>query len=207
MEDLSTTRPKTVVHRLARDGFCSCRFDRYLMLPSANESIEHLQLGRQIGGRRIRVHGDYHLGQVLFTGRDFVIIDFEGEPARPIGERRIKRSPLRDIAGMIRSFHYAAHSALLRQAPLAPRPEDDLPLLQHWAQYWYVWVSVTFLTAYLDIVTQVGLVPEHPEQLKVLLDAYILEKAVYEIGYELNNRPDWVKVPLQGIVQLLEAGN
>jgi len=82
-----------------------------------------------------------------------------------------------------------------------------LPLLQHWAQYWYVWVSVAFLNSYLDIIRPVGLLPEDPEHLRILLDAYILEKAIYEIGYELNNRPDWVKVPLQGILQLLEAGS
>ena len=81
-----------------------------------------------------------------------------------------------------------------------------MPLLQNWAQYWYVRVSVAFLNSYLDIVTQVNLVPEDPEQLRILLDAYILEKAVYEIGYELNNRPDWVKVPLQGILQLMGTG-
>jgi len=169
--------------------------------------IERYKLIRKqkIPAVRIRCHGDYHLGQVLYTGKDFVIIDFEGEPARPLSERRLKSSPLRDVAGIIRSFHYAAHSALLRQASLAPRPEDDLPILQRWVQYWYVWVSVAFLTSYLDIVTDVGLVPEDKEQTIVLLDAYILDKAVYEIGYELNNRPDWVSVPLQGIIQLMET--
>jgi maltose alpha-D-glucosyltransferase / alpha-amylase len=169
--------------------------------------IERYQLIRKhkVSAARIRCHGDYHLGQVLYTGKDFVIIDFEGEPARPLSERRLKRSPLQDVAGLIRSFHYAAHSALIRQVPLSPRPEDDRPLLQHWAQYWYVWVSVAFLTSYLDAVRPSGLLPEDPEQLRILLDAYILDKAVYEIGYELNNRPDWVKVPLQGILQLLEA--
>jgi len=181
--------------------------DAQQVLDLEKEIIERYQSIRKqkISAVRIRCHGDYHLGQVLFTGKDFVIIDFEGEPARPLSERRLKRSPLLDVAGMIRSFHYAAHSALIHQAPLAPKPEDDLPLLQHWVQYWYVWVSVTFLNSYLDIVTQVNLVPEDPEQLRILLDAYTLEKAVYEIGYELNNRPDWLKVPLQGILQLMEV--
>ena len=160
---------------------------------------------QKISAARIRCHGDYHLGQVLYTGKDFVIIDFEGEPARALSERRLKRSPLRDVAGMIRSFHYAAYSALLRQVPLASRPEDDLPVLAHWAQYWYTWVSVAFLTSYLSEVQQARLLPQDPGQLRTLLDAYLLEKAVYEIGYELNNRPDWVQVPLQGILQLIEA--
>ena len=183
--------------------------DAQQVLDLEKEIIERYQPIRKqkISAARIRCHGDYHLGQVLFTGKDFVIIDFEGEPARSLSERRLKRSPLLDVAGMIRSFHYAAHSALIRQAPLLPRPEDDLPLLQHWAQYWYVWVSVAFLSSYLDIVKPVGLLPGDPEHLRILLDAYILEKAIYEVGYELNNRPDWVKVPLQGILQLMEAGS
>ena len=182
------------------------REDAQQVLDLEKEIIERYQPIRKqkISAARIRCHGDYHLGQVLFTGKDFVIIDFEGEPARSLSERRLKRSPLLDVAGMIRSFHYAAHSALIKQAPLAPRPEDDLPLLQHWAQYWYVWVSVTFLTSYFDVVEPVGLLPKNPEHLRILLDAYILEKTIYEIGYELNNRPDWVKVPLEGILQLMQ---
>ena len=154
---------------------------------------------------RIRCHGDYHLGQVLYTGRDFVIIDFEGEPARSLSERRMKRSPLQDVAGMVRSFHYAAYSASSHQAGLVSRPENELPILSQWAQYWYVWVSAAFLGSYIDTISQIDLIPKDTEQLKVLLDAYMLEKAIYEIGYELNNRPDWVKVPLQGIIQLIES--
>ena len=159
----------------------------------------------KIAAARIRCHGDYHLGQVLFTGKDFVITDFEGEPARSLSERRIKRSPLRDVAGMIRSFHYASHTALVKQSTLHNKPEDTLPLLKHWAQYWYVWVSAVFLHTYLDIIKPTGLVPEDPAQLKTLLDAFLLEKALYEVGYELNNRPDWVNLPLQGILDILEA--
>ena len=165
----------------------------------------HLIQRQSISAARIRNHGDYHLGQVLYTGNDFIIIDFEGEPARALSERRLKRSSLRDVAGMIRSFHYAAHNALLRQISLAPRPEDELALLQKWAQYWYVWVSAAFLTAYLNGIRQTNLVPKDSEQLKILLNAHLLERAVYEIGYELNNRPGWLKVPLQGILQLMET--
>jgi len=183
------------------------REDAQRVLDLQKAIIERYQLIRKqkISALRIRCHGDFHLGQVLFTGKDFAIIDFEGEPARPLSERRLKRSPLQDVAGMIRSFQYAAHSALLHQAPLAPRPEDDFPLLQRWAQYWYIWVSRVFLTSYLDIVSQSGLVPADPQQTEILFNAFILEKAVYEIGYELNNRPDWVRVPLQGILQLMET--
>jgi maltose alpha-D-glucosyltransferase/alpha-amylase len=158
---------------------------------------------RKIRASRIRCHGDYHLGQVLYTGKDFVIIDFEGEPARPLSERLLKRSPLRDVAGMIRSFHYAAHTTLLHQASSTLRSEY-LPMIEQWGQFWYIWVSATFLTSYLTVIGPARLLPEDTEELKILLDAYLLEKAVYELGYELNNRPDWVKVPLQGILQLLE---
>jgi maltose alpha-D-glucosyltransferase/alpha-amylase len=160
-------------------------------------------LQRKLNTMRIRVHGDYHLGQVLYTGRDFVIIDFEGEPARPLSERRIKRSPLRDVAGMLRSFHYASYGALFGQVP-GVHPED-FPALEPWARFWYTWVSVAFLKSYLAVAKDEPFLPKDPIELQILLDAYLLAKAVYELGYELNNRPDWLKVPLQGLLQLLVA--
>ncbi|MFC2042518.1 alpha-amylase, partial [Chloroflexota bacterium] len=183
------------------------REDTKQLLDMEKAIIERYGLIRQkkITAVRIRCHGDYHLGQVLNTGSDFVIIDFEGEPARSLSERRLKRSPLHDVAGMIRSFHYATNSALMKQVPLLSKPENDLPLLQHWAQYWYTWVSVEFLNVYLDTMAQTGLLPSDHDQLRILLDAFLLDKALYEIGYELNNRPDWLRVPLQGLLQLLEA--
>src|SRR5882724_4588 len=160
-------------------------------------------LQRKLNTMRIRVHGDYHLGQVLYTGRDFVIIDFEGEPARPLSERRIKHSPLRDVAGMLRSFHYASYAALFGQVP-GVRPED-FPALEPWARFWYTWVSVAFLKAYLAVAKDEPFLPKDPSELQILLDAYLLAKAVYELGYELNNRPDWLKVPIRGLLQLLVA--
>ncbi len=159
----------------------------------------------KIGAWRIRCHGDYHLGQVLYTGKDFIIIDFEGEPARSITQRRIKRSPLRDVAGMIRSFNYAAYTAMSQQVSLRDKPESTFPLLNQWAQYWYIWVSTAFLNAYLNTIRPTALLPENPDHLKILLDAFLLEKAIYEVGYELNNRPDWLRVPLQGILQMLKT--
>jgi maltose alpha-D-glucosyltransferase/alpha-amylase len=152
---------------------------------------------------RIRCHGDFHLGQVLYTGKDFVIIDFEGEPARPLGERRIKRSPLRDIAGMIRSFDYATYAALFQYIERGNLQLEQLRLVEPWTRLWYRWVSAVFLKQYLAVMANSELLPKSRPELGVLLDAYLLEKAIYEIGYELNNRPDWIKIPLQGVLQLL----
>jgi maltose alpha-D-glucosyltransferase / alpha-amylase len=152
---------------------------------------------------RIRCHGDYHLGQVLYTGEDFVIIDFEGEPARPLRERRLKGSPLRDVAGMLRSFHYAAYAALIGKVAGVRR--EEFSFLEPWARFWYLWVSVAFLKAYCSAAGQAPFLPSSREELRMLLEAHLLEKAVYELGYELNNRPDWVKIPLRGILDLLET--
>jgi len=154
---------------------------------------------------RTRVHGDYHLGQVLFTGDDFVIIDFEGEPARPLSERRSKSSPLQDVAGMLRSFHYAACVPLLAEISGREVTQERLNALDFWAQYWQTWVSATFLKAYLRTSGSASFVPQSREELAVLLDAYVITKAVYELGYELNNRPSWVRIPLQSVSKLLDA--
>jgi maltose alpha-D-glucosyltransferase/alpha-amylase len=162
-------------------------------------------LGNKITAMRIRCHGDYHLGQVLYTGEDFVIIDFDGEPARPIAERRVKRSPMADVAGMLRSFHSAACSALFAQQARKPGP-DDFDLFESWAFCWYVWVCAVFTRAYLDFAGSSRFVPRKRDERQMLLDIHLLEKAVYELGYELNNRPEWVKIPLRGIQELLGTG-
>jgi maltose alpha-D-glucosyltransferase/alpha-amylase len=156
----------------------------------------------KIKGMKIRHHGDYHLGQVLFTGNDFVIIDFEGEPARTLSERKIKRSPLRDAAGMIRSFHYAAYTELLH---LSKQNAEYLSTLEPWAMLWYNYVARTFLTSYLHHLGDSPLVSKEQEEIKTMLKVYLIEKAVYEIGYELNNRPDWVIVPIRGVMSLLSS--
>jgi len=154
----------------------------------------------RIDAKRIRCHGDLHLGQVLYTGTDFVIIDFEGEPERPVSERRIKASPLRDVAGMLRSFHYAAHAALRGQTSGTLIQHPSVPVEQ-WASYWSAWVSSAFLRNYLDAAAPGRFLPTDRGQLEPLLRAYLLEKALYELRYELNNRPDWVSIPLEGIRQ------
>jgi maltose alpha-D-glucosyltransferase/alpha-amylase len=161
-------------------------------------------VGAPFGGQRIRCHGDYHLGQVLYTGNDVVIVDFEGEPARPLNERRLKRSPLRDAAGMLRSFDYVSQTALL--APPAERGgvrAEDVPALEPWARFWRRWVSSAFLRAYLPPVREAGLVPRDPGALATLLRLLLLEKSVYELGYELGSRPGWVGIPIRGILRLL----
>ncbi len=161
-------------------------------------------LKEKISGMRIRCHGDFHLGQVLYTGKDFQFIDFEGEPARPLSERRIKRSPLKDLAGMIRSFDYAAYAALYRGGVGSPVRRADFARLETWARYWSFWVSVVYLKAYLKACEGSPILPKKRKEIEVLLKAYLLDKAFYELAYEMNNRPDWVEIPLRGISKLLK---
>jgi maltose alpha-D-glucosyltransferase / alpha-amylase len=163
-------------------------------------------LDHKIKAVRTRIHGDFHLGQVLHTAKDFVIIDFEGEPGRSMRERRVKVSPLRDVAGMVRSFQYAAYSALIGRKS-GGTASENLPALEFWTQCWYTWSCSAFLRSYLEVAGQAPFVPQTREELEILLRAYLLDKAVYELGYELNNRPDWVQIPLQGILQLLEPAS
>jgi maltose alpha-D-glucosyltransferase/alpha-amylase len=157
---------------------------------------------RQLGGVRIRCHGDFHLGQVLHTGRDFSIIDFEGEPARALGERRLKRSPLTDVAGMLRSFHYAAYATFFDAQRTGLIRSEDAPSLDQWARFWVTWVSAYYLRGYLEVPGVGSILPKSDADLQILLDASVLEKAIYELGYELNNRPDWLPIPLNGILQI-----
>jgi maltose alpha-D-glucosyltransferase/alpha-amylase len=181
-------------------------------VPEANQIIDleaqvvrRLQrvLEPKIAATRIRVHGDYHLGQVLYTGKDFVIIDFEGEPARPLSERRIKRSPLQDVAGMLRSLNYAAYSALYgRRGGIGL--DIDPSSLQHWVQFWYTWAAGAFLGTYLEVAKGASFLPKVPDHTEVLLHTFLLGKAMYEVGYEANNRPAWIKIPIQGLLHLLE---
>ncbi|HEY5658940.1 MAG TPA: maltose alpha-D-glucosyltransferase [Myxococcota bacterium] len=162
-------------------------------------------VGPRLGGMRIRVHGDYHLGQLLYTGNDFIVTDFEGEPARSIGERRLKRSPLRDVAGMLRSFDYAAHTALREAIGTGVAREEEATALGAWARFWSQWVGSNFLRGYLPPISAAGLIPQDRDELRRLLRALLLDKSVYELGYELNHRPGWARVPIHGTLELLEA--
>lgn len=150
---------------------------------------------------KIRIHGDYHLGQVLWMGNDFTIIDFEGEPLRPLGERRLKKSPIRDVTGMIRSFHYAAYSALFSRTQFNGTEFKELEM---WSELWYRYVAGQFLGSYLRTAKGAAFIPDSMDELEIMLRCYLLEKAVYEIGYEMDNRPDWLIIPLKGVKSLME---
>jgi maltose alpha-D-glucosyltransferase/alpha-amylase len=158
-------------------------------------------VGAKIEASRTRVHGDYHLGQVLFTGKDFMIIDLEGEPMRPISERRIKRSPLRDVAGMLRSFQYAAYSSYFSRIGAMTVTDEEAARLRRWADFWCFWVSAAYLGSYIEHTSGASFMPVARADLETLLEVYVLEKAVYELGYEMNNRPTWMSIPLSGILR------
>lgn len=150
------------------------------------------------GAAMIRVHGDYHLGQVLRANDDFFIVDFEGEPDRPLAERRQKRPVFKDVAGMLRSFHYAANAGSTGLADLSPETDRV-----GWQEYWFSGVARAFLMSYRDHVGNCGLLPSDPRRAQQLLDLFLLEKALYELRYELNNRPDWANIPITGLCQIL----
>ncbi|MCK6617926.1 MAG: maltose alpha-D-glucosyltransferase [Cyclobacteriaceae bacterium] len=147
----------------------------------------------RISAIKTRIHGDYHLGQVLFTGKDFVIIDFEGEPGFTFSERRLKKNPLKDVAGMMRSFHYAAFGKILLNENYRAR---DMQFLEAWAEQWQHYVSRFYLGAYME---RMGKGKEWTDEDNLLIRTFLIEKAIYELGYELNGRPDWVIIPLRGI--------
>jgi maltose alpha-D-glucosyltransferase / alpha-amylase len=153
---------------------------------------------------RIRIHGDYHLGQVLFTGKDFMMIDFEGDPARPMSERRIKRCPLEDIAGMVDSFYHASHAVLFGEAPgIVPEPEK-LNALEDWAKFWFRSVSRAFVRAYRGTEGVDKLLPSNTEHLRGLLIVFLLDRAFRKLGFELDNAPERIRNPAHAIVELVE---
>jgi maltose alpha-D-glucosyltransferase/alpha-amylase len=160
-------------------------------------------------GLRIRIHGDFHLGQTLRRGGeneagDFVFLDFEGEPARPLPERRRKQSPLKDVAGMLRSFSYAGFAALrnFTNGSIADNRSAGDASLEAWAKAWQNAASSEFLIAYRDTAAASNSLLPDPETSQTLLNAYLLEKALYELLYELNHRPEWLHIPISGILSL-----
>jgi len=153
-------------------------------------------LDGQLQSSLIRIHGDFHLGQVLNTGHDFMVVDFEGEPRLSINERRRKKPALRDVAGMMRSFDYAAVAALQK------RDSAQQDVLKPWAEKWSEHISNCYLTAYLETAGDAIYLPKDKETARMLLDMHILDKAVYEIGYELSYRPHQVFIPLKAVARL-----
>jgi maltose alpha-D-glucosyltransferase/alpha-amylase len=176
--------------------------DQVLSISDKLMSSHEYLLHDTIHVHKIRVHGDYHLGQILFTGKDYVILDFEGEPARPLGERRLKRSALIDVAGMLRSFHYAAHYSLLESRTVRP---EDRQVLGAFADLWATRAGQVFLGAYLEAAANAVFVPFDRGDLRALLRSYSILKAMYELRYELNNRPKWAAIPLRGLLQVVEG--
>jgi trehalose synthase-fused probable maltokinase len=172
------------------------------LLERSDRAIASLQAKRDLDftAARTRVHGDYHLGQILWAEGDFYLLDFEGEPARPLDQRRQKESPLKDVAGMLRSFSYAAYAGLFAHTHNRPTPFDRL---EPWARAWQIWNSAAFLKGYLAVGEGASFLPIDPVQRATLLDLFLLDKAYYELNYELNNRPDWVRIPLHGILELV----
>jgi trehalose synthase-fused probable maltokinase len=168
--------------RKLADDFINCE-------PKIEDFFKKVLNGK-LGSKRIRIHGDYHLGQVLFTGFDYLIIDFEGEPESSIADRKIKHSPLKDVAGMVRSFHYAVCAKLyFSKETQNINPER----LQKAADRWYKLITEAYIDAYVQAIGDINF----------LLQLHLLEKAVYELGYELNGRPEWIRIPLKGIQHVL----
>ena len=159
---------------------------------------------RRITCTRIRHHSDYHLSNVLFVGNDWVITNFEGTPERALSERRIKRSALRDVATMLRSFHYVAHAALFGDVPGIVPSKEGHPQLEHWAQIWYRSVSSIFLRQYVKAAAGNGYLPQGDQEFRILVSSYLLERALLEVLHELEFRPAWVRIPIHGIVEHLK---
>ncbi|HEX6276206.1 MAG TPA: alpha-glucosidase C-terminal domain-containing protein, partial [Polyangiaceae bacterium] len=176
---------------LARRGAIRARFDRIRSTP--------------LSGEVIRVHGDYHLGQLLYTGRDLFIIDFEGEPGRTRAERERLRSPTADLASMLRSFHYAALGVLTGELRGSRIREEDRAALEPWGEFHYAWSAVAFLRSYFAEMGSSSLLPASRPEIALLLDVHLIEKALSELSYELDTRPHWVELPLRGLLGILDS--
>ena len=150
---------------------------------------------------KTRVHGDYHLGQVLWSLNDYILLDFEGEPAKSIEHRRAKHSPVKDVVGMMRSYSYAAFAALFEASQ---DRSSEFDRLLPWALSWDAWTSASFLRSYLEVTEGASFIPAERSQLAELLRCYMLDKALYELQYELNNRPTWVRIPLSAVAMLAD---
>ncbi|HEY7375667.1 MAG TPA: alpha-amylase, partial [Polyangia bacterium] len=189
--------------RLARDCVgrlpATMRDDARRLVGGQEQVLKSFEpyLGQRLTGLRIRTHGDFHLEQVLYTGKDFVVIDLDGPPYEPLAERRRKHNCLRDVGGMIRSFHYAAFTALLESAVVRA---EDRPIAAPWADAWYRWVSAAFLRSYLAATTGAPFLPA-PDDLEVILGAHVLQKAFHELRSELDRCTETTGIPLSSILE------
>ncbi|MBI3408691.1 MAG: maltose alpha-D-glucosyltransferase [Planctomycetes bacterium] len=157
-------------------------------------------LERRIIAQRTRGHGDYHLSSLLHTGKDFAIVDFEGELMLPLSNRRHKRSPLRDVASLLHSWHFAARTAM-RKGDVRP---EDIPVLIPWTRFWHVWVSVAFMQTYLEIASSASFLPKVREEMQILLNFYLLGRGVFELRHFLVNRLDVANIPMRALLYLLD---
>jgi len=176
-----------------------------LVLGREADLVHHLRMimSRPIQAKRIRCHGDYRLGSLLHTGKDFIIIDFEGDPIRPLSLRRQKRSPLRDVASMLHSFRSAVRTALLEESL---RPED-IATLGPWASFWETWVGIAFVQSYLDIARPAALLPRIREEMQLLLDFNLLARGIFELQYQLLNHPARAEVALQILLRMIDESD
>ncbi|MCI4625215.1 MAG: maltose alpha-D-glucosyltransferase [Candidatus Magnetoovum sp. WYHC-5] len=202
------TSAKQVLRQLERMKNIPDEFQKDIkdLLSCSNTLFTHLKIlmVKQIDSKKIRTHGDLHIGQILYSGKDFFIIDFEGEPMKTINEKRTKRSPLRDVAGIIRSFHYAIFSQYIAHCK---NYDYALPQLRQWTKSWYYCISRTFLGSYINRLAQSNLIPTDKTDINDFLTVLLIEKALYEINYEINNRPLWVNIPINGLLEILKSGN
>ena len=175
--------------------------DAHLVLGREGDIIQHLRtiMSRRITAQRIRCHGEYALNHLLYTGKDFVVVDFEGEILRPLSNRRHKRSPLRDVAGWLHSMYSAVQSVLQEERLRA----EDRPIVEPWARFWQWWVSVAFVKAYLDVAGIASLLPATREEMQIVLDYCLLGCGIYNLRYQLLNHPKGVQVPLKALLHLL----
>jgi maltose alpha-D-glucosyltransferase/alpha-amylase len=157
----------------------------------------------RIGGLRIRIHGDFHLSQLQFTGNDVMMVNFDGDPTRSLTERRLKRSALRDVACMVRSLHYVAYAVLFGQVP-GIVAGGDAQQLEKWADAWRSWMSAVFVKSYFDAAGNAEFIPASQKERRILLRTYLMEKCLKEIMHELEYRPSWLRIPVRGLLDHLQ---
>jgi maltose alpha-D-glucosyltransferase/alpha-amylase len=201
--------------RQADRAFQSLRLARPTLSPEIGEEVDRL-LAREaavaeritrlasgpITAAKVRIHGDFHLGQVLRSSTDWAIIDFEGEPAKTLAQRRARNMPLRDVAGMLRSFDYCSWAALRH---IADVHADAVPRLRPLAEEWEAEARRSFLDGYLSRIGDSPSHPREPAELSRLLSLFELEKALYEIVYEAGNRPSWLPIPIRGVMEVMDS--